>query len=217
MKTLRKILRIMILSGVVFSFYNCEKENNQPTENDLTKTLDSTGVYELTDIEKEDLIHLREEEKLARDVYLYAYEKYNLNVSKNISNSEQTHMDQVLEILTNNNIEDLANKEIGVFNIGELQVLYNQLITKVDSSELHALIVGATIEDLDIKDIDEFIERATNEEVINMYEGLKCGSRNHMRSYYSQITAAGSSYSPSFISQEDFESIINSDKEKCGQ
>jgi len=38
--------------------------------------------------EKEDLQFLKEEEKLARDVYLYSYDLYGQKIFKNISNSE---------------------------------------------------------------------------------------------------------------------------------
>ena len=171
----------------------------------------------LTEEEKADLLQLREEEKLARDVYLYAYEKYGLIISKNISNSEQTHMDQVLQILSAYNLEDPASGDTGVFNSEDLQTLYNQLIDRVDISELEALIVGAVIEDLDIKDIEEFLQRTSKADIISMYESLMCGSRNHLRSYYSQIVSKGGSYSPSYISQEEYDSIINRDKENCVQ
>jgi len=159
---------------------------------------------------------LREEEKLARDVYLYAYDKYGLNIFTNIAQSEQRHMDRVLTILTTYNIDDPASTERGVFNNSTLQNLYNILTAKVDSSMLDALIVGATIEDLDIKDIEEFKTRTTKNDILDMYDNLTCGSRNHLRSYYSQILANGGTYTPQYISQDEFEAIINSSKEQCG-
>ena len=47
------------------------------------------------------LKHMREEEKLARDVYKHFYLKYELPIFDNISNAEQRHMDCILKILTN--------------------------------------------------------------------------------------------------------------------
>ncbi|MBN1112469.1 MAG: DUF2202 domain-containing protein [Bacteroidales bacterium] len=203
-KAILLLSKILIISGIFLSL-NCNKKD------------ENTESTVLTEEEKTDLLQLREEEKLARDVYLYAYNKYGLTISINISNSEQTHMDKVLQILTNYNLEDPANTQIGVFNDTDLQNLYQQLITKVDESETDALIVGATIEDLDIKDIEDFILRTTKADILSMYENLMCGSRNHLRSYYSQIISNGSSYSSKYISQAEFDSIVNSDNEKCGQ
>lgn len=191
------LLTLLILISMV-SFLSCDTNTS------------------LSDEEKEDLLQLREEEKLARDVYLYSYEKYGLSIFNNISDSEQTHMNRVLQILENYNLSDPAGSDTGVFNNQELQNLYNSLTARVDTSELEALLVGAEIEDLDIKDIQDFLQRTTKTDISNMYENLMCGSRNHLRSYYSQITTNGGSYSPKYISQSEFDSIITSDNENCG-
>lgn len=201
---IRLIPEFLILSGLLL-LLNCDKKDEQ------------TRSALLTEEEKKDLLQLREEEKLARDVYLYSYNKYGLSISINISNSEQTHMDQVLQILSDYDLEDPADEEVGIFNDEELQDLYDQLIAKVNVSEMDALIVGATIEDLDIKDIEFFLQRTTKEDLSNTYESLMCGSRNHLRSYYSRIVSDDGVYSPIYISQSEFDSIINSDMENCGQ
>ena len=90
-KAILLLSKIVIISGIFFSL-NCNKDDDQ------------TESAVLTEEEKADLLQLREEEKLARDVYLYAYSKYGLTISQNISNSEQTHMDKVLQILTSYNL-----------------------------------------------------------------------------------------------------------------
>ncbi len=195
---------LIILTISLIAFIGCNKNEN---------------IIETTTLsakEKSDLLHLREEEKLARDVYLYAFNKYGQNVFKNISNSEQLHMDKVLQILTTHNIADPANPQQGVFNNEELQNLYNSLTQKVDISLLEALLVGATIEDLDIKDIDEFKANTSNQSILNMYDNLECGSRNHLRAYYSNVKNQGGDYTPQYISQDYFEEIINGEHENCG-
>jgi len=170
----------------------------------------------LTDEEKEDLLFLREEEKLARDVYLYAYEKYGLRIFQNISGSEQNHMNMVLALLIKYELEDPASPEVGVFNNPELQTLYDELTALVDQSETDALIVGATIEDLDINDIHTFQERTEKLDLLDVYGKLECGSRNHLRSYYGELVNRDVTYSPQFISQEEFDEIVNSPHERCG-
>lgn len=216
MKKSRQFFSIFTIVIGVLLLISCSEENRNYTRSSSGVTDPVTISFEITKQEKEDLQHLVEEEKLARDVYLYAYEKYGLKVSENISNSEQKHMDRVKSIMQEYNIEDLSSNTIGIFNNGNLQAVYNQLIQQVDQSLVDALLVGATIEDLDIKDIEDFEARTQNEEILQMYSNLKCGSRNHLRAYYRLILNNDSDYQPAYISQELFESIINSENERCG-
>ena len=175
---------------------------------------DSGNDDRLSNQEKLDLIFLREEEKLARDVYLYAYGKYNRNIFSNISSSEQNHTSSVLGILNMYELADpVTNNNVGVFTNRDLQSLYNDLIAKSESSLASALEVGATIEDLDINDIKTFRSHTTNEDFLNLYDKLTCGSRNHLRSFVKQ----SGSYNPSYISQSEYNSILSSSNEQCGQ
>lgn len=177
----------------------------------------NTNAYELSTEEIENLKYLREEEKLARDVYLYALEKYHLRIFENISSSEQRHMDRVLKIMNYYDIPDNSSEEIGVFNNENLQLLYDQLTEKADKSVTDALIVGATIEDLDIKDIQNFLQKTRKENITAMYQVLMCGSRNHLRAYCSKVEAYGGTYEANYLSQAEFESILEGDREQCGQ
>jgi len=178
---------------------------------------DETTMVSLTQTEKDDLLTLREEEKLARDVYLYAFDKYGLDISSNISQSEQTHMDKILDLLNKYGLEDPALANRGEFTNQTLQTLYNDLTAQVDVSELTALVVGATIEDLDIRDIEDFESRTDKSDILNVYSKLKCGSRNHMRSYYSQLVLQDYIYNTQFISSDELSDIIVSDNEQCGR
>ncbi len=180
-------------------------------------TDDTPQIEELTQQEKDDLLFIREEEKLARDVYLYAYDLYGERTFTNIANSEQTHMDKVLTLIDTYNLSDPASSERGVFLNQELQGLYNDLTAQVDISLVDAFKVGATIEDLDIRDIEEFEDRTDKTDIIAAYDLLRCGSRNHMRSYDNQLSLLGINYIPQFISQDEFDEIVNSQNERCGQ
>ena len=169
----------------------------------------------LTEVEKNDLLFLREEEKLARDIYIYAYNKYQNTVFNSISQSEQKHMDNVLSILNQYSISDPASTQLGVFNNAALQSLYNQLKSQVDISAPESLKVGATIEELDINDIDDFIANTSNSKVLNMYDKLNCGSKNHIRSFTDQLKAVGITFVPQFITLEEYNTILNSPSGSC--
>lgn len=125
-------------------------------------------------------------------------------------------MDQVLKLLKIYQISDPASTEIGVFNNEELQNLYDNLTAKSALSLADALIVGATIEDLDIKYTADF-ELITNKlDIINVLGSLKCGSRNHLRNFTNQLEIINVIHTPQYISLDEFNDIINSSNEKCG-
>jgi hypothetical protein len=181
-----------------------------------TKKDDNTVVV-LSEQEKSDLQFLREEEKLAHDVYMYAFRKYNNTTFSNIANSEQSHTTSVLNLLVSRNIPDPAvNLKEGEFKNTALQALYNTLATTIDSSENHALIVGATVEDLDINDIHHFYANTTNNEILLVYDKLTCGSRNHLRSFTKSLGNLGITYTPQFITVAEFNSIVGAQNEQCG-
>ncbi len=169
----------------------------------------------LTQEENDDLRFLREEEKLARDVYLFSYDKYQISVFNSISNSEQKHMDSVLSLLNKYGIPDSASPLIGVFVNQDLQLLYNSLIAQSNISSIEALKVGATIEDLDINDIDHFIVNTTKSDLLSVYDNLTCGSKNHIRSFTSQLTLYEVTYIPQFISIEYYNIILSSPSGGC--
>ncbi len=194
--------KLVLATMVLFSLLSCNKDDD---------------FAPLSQTEKNDLLTLREEEKLARDVYLYAFDKYALDISNNISQSEQKHMDKILFLLNKYDLADPASATRGVFNNAELQTLYNDLTAQVDISELEALKVGAIIEDLDIRDIEVFENRTDHNDILDAYNKLKCGSRNHMRGYYSELINRGFTYEAQFITPDDLTAIIASGNEQCGR
>ena len=169
----------------------------------------------ISEEEKEGLIEMREEEKLARDVYLTLYNKWKLQIFKNIAESEQTHTDSVKYLLDRYGIEDpVKSDEIGKFSNPKFEQLYKNLVEKGSKSEVDALIVGATIEDLDIADLEHWLNKTDNEDIKFVYENLMKGSRNHLRAFIRMLNNYGANYSPQYISKEEYEQIINSQMER---
>lgn len=162
------------------------------------------------------LEYMREEEKLARDVYLALYDLYNIPIFKNISKSETWHMKQVLCLLEYYNIPDPASPDTGVFNDPDLQALYDALIEQGSASLVDALTVGATIEDLDIFDLEDNMAGTSNEAILTTFERLSCGSGNHLRSFSAWLTNKGVTYVPQYISQDDYDAIISLPHQFCG-
>jgi hypothetical protein len=194
---------VAFITGLLFS--NCTNDN---VNTDTEVTLTQNEIY--------DLKFLREEEKLARDVYIYSYNKYKLAIFNSISQSEQTHMNSVLSLLNKYGIPDPSSVQMGIFVNQDLQVLYNNLISQSNISLIEALKVGATIEDLDINDIDDFIINTSKSDLLTVYNNLTCGSKNHIRSFTTELSNNEVSYEPQFISLEEYNSIINTPSGGCG-
>jgi len=172
--------------------------------------ISSLPKEELNDAEIEDLMHMREEEKLARDVYLTLYNKWHLKIFNNIAKSEQKHMDAIKRLIEKYSLQDpVKSDSIGSFTNPKMAQLYNQLVAKGSKSVVDALKVGATIEDLDIKDLEDAISRTDNRDISMVYNNLKRGSENHLRAFVRFLRRYGSDYEPQYISYEYFEEIIS--------
>jgi len=145
-----------------------------------TNTLTSDEVYWLK--------YIREEEKLARDVYIYLYNQWGSSIFSNIAASEQTHMDKVKGPLDKYGIADPAEGNgLGEFDNEDLQDLYTQLITDGSASEVAAFNVGVFIEETDIDDLQKGIDATTHRDIRTVYTNLMQGSYNHLAAFESQL------------------------------
>ena len=210
MKNIINSISFVLLGVLTMS---CQKQNMH-SGNSMQEQIASLPKEAINIEERNGLILMREEEKMAHDVYSFLYDKWNIMIFNNIASSEQTHTNAVLELLDKYDIDDPASgKNIGVFNDTSLQRMYNQLLINGNYSLLSALTVGATIEDLDIYDLEKLILKADNQDIAFVYNNLLKASRNHMRAFYSQIVNNGGTYRAKYISQQQLEDIVNSPKE----
>jgi len=186
------ISKIVVLVLFTFLLLGCNTNTDIVSpESELTKSgnmnlTSPDGVtYTVTQEEIDGLIHMRIEEKLARDVYTVLGTTYNAQVFLNIKLSEQAHMDAVKRMLDRYNIPDpLTTDEVGVFPDTEFQALYNQLIAQGSISLNEALLVGVAIEELDIADLEEqLLNVVTNPGIIRLYTNLKTGSVSHLAAF----------------------------------
>lgn len=191
-------------------------------------TLDNNETSHLT--------FMREEEKLARDVYLTFANLYpEQGVFANIATtSEQTHTDTIRDLLALYALPD-PNPEtnnlptsIGVYTGEEwgwyFSEKFNALVTAGSRSELDALYVGALIEELDMHDIADcpqvMVDAGYNDPcglnytdesaTINAYSSLIDGSESHLRAYVGQIEAiiGEGNYQAQYLTQEEVDTIL---------
>jgi len=181
-------------------------DSNFETWKELLKNIE---VSELTEKEINGLILMREEEKLANDVYETLYKKWNEKIFNNITKSEKVHTAAVWDLLIRYNIEDpIKDHTVWLFTSEKLQKLYNDLVDKGSVSLIEALKVWMMIEDLDIYDLEELSLTTDKKDILLVYSNLIDGSVKHMQAFYKNLNRKWGSYKNQFISDERYEEII---------
>lgn len=223
-----RTLKILALVSVLFFGLSCKKGTDPDTPNylpivntgnaHLDSVLNNTPVETISVEEEEALKLMREEEKLARDLYLNAFDQWNLNIFQNISGSEQMHMDAIKGLLIKYNITDpVVNDGRGIFTNALIDSIYlvlnqQQLLSKID-----ALKMGAFVEEFDIHDLRELkANEVDNIDITLIFNELERGSRNHLRSFYNNLQNQGVTYTPQILTKTEFDDIVNSPHETGG-
>ena len=187
------------------------------TNNSTTKGTGQGPVYSavqigtLTEDEAAGLLFMREDEKLAHDVYMALYEQWGQPIFKNIAASEQIHTEIVKTLLDKYEIPDPA--EISAprqFSDQDLQALYDQLVEMGSASLADALMVGTAVEEIDILDLEKYISQTELSDITQVYENLLAGSRNHLRSFVTTLERqTGETFQPQYLSPEAYQEIIS--------
>jgi hypothetical protein len=188
---MKKFKYFLFIISIIASLFltSCQSENPASVNEsiDIAKYgggNDDGSGYELSQEERDGLIHMRIEEKLARDVYIVMGDLWNQKVFLNIQLSEQKHMEAVLRMLNKYSVPDpILTDSVGVFPDPQFQQLYDQLILQGNQSLQEALLVGKSIEELDLADLEFQLGFVDNPDIIRVYENLKAGSENHLAAF----------------------------------
>lgn len=182
--------------------------------------------------EEQHLTFMREEEKLARDVYITFSQMYpRSRVFGRIDNSEQQHTDAIKRLLDKYGVVDPStNDNVGIFTgyeYGEYFTNLFKLLIEVDN-QLEALYVSAYIEEFDIIDLlycnqeiiyanDELTDRYScglevteTTDVQRTLNSLLMGARSHLRAYVRDIEReiGVGNYAAQLLTQEEVDEIL---------
>lgn len=145
----------------------------------------------ITAEEAKALVFMREEEKLARDVYAALFAEWKLSVFDRINASEDNHFDAIGTLLARYGIDDPAKNDVpGVFVNAELTALYAELIAKGKLSAKDALEVGVLIEKVDIEDLEDAISGTAKLDIKRVYANLLNASLSHQEAFETNLEAA---------------------------
>lgn len=206
------ILAIFLAGGTLAALTAAEAA---PASTQVGTHLDGIPKESLSDAEKKGLLLMREEEKMARDLYKALYEKWGIRAFSNIAKSEQQHMDSIKALLDRYGLADpVGTKKPGEFSDPALQKAYDDLLKKGSLSRAEAVTVGAMVEEMDIKDLREEKRKADNKDILMVYENLEKGSRNHLLAFGKQLSKEGVRYSASSLPQAEVDRIMASPNER---
>ncbi len=156
-------------------------QTHQPV--DVTQMATNT----LTDTQRESLIFMYNEEKMARDVYLSLNALHPHRTLQNIATrAEQTHMNQVYSLIEKYDLDtqNLSALPANEFSLDEVQNLFDTLYEAGAPSLQHALEVGCMVEVTDINDLLERMEDLDGADDIKLvYSNLLSGSYSHYWSF----------------------------------
>jgi hypothetical protein len=147
---------------------------------------------ELSDAERDSLIFMREEEKLARDVYIHFASIFPIRIFSNIARSEQKHMDAIKVLLDRYAILDPAEgKGLGEFTNSDIQALYDHFIAEGSQSLVDALQTGVQIEEVDIEDLQTALTLIDNKDITKVSLNLLRASDKHLKAFTNVLSKYG--------------------------
>lgn len=171
--------------------------------------LDALPVGSPDEAEKDALLYMYEEEKLARDIYALFADLWDKPMFANISRAEQTHMDSVAVLMERYGIAVPGTNESGTYSDASLQALYLELSAKGSTSMADAILIGGAVEELDILDLKERLELTDQTDIQIVFENLLSGSYNHLNSFAAAyLMETGQAYVPQYLTQAEYDAII---------
>lgn len=161
----------------------------------LCGLLAGSSAFAISTEEQADILFMKQEEKMARDVYNALYQQHEIQVFANIARSEQRHMDSVDYLIQTYGLEDPTPAAAGVYTYDALNSMYAELTEKGFQSVVDALEVGVTIETVDIADLESSLLVIEDVTVKNVFGNLLRASKNHLNAFQNNLafgTEAGS-------------------------
>jgi hypothetical protein len=145
----------------------------------------SSAAFAVTDDTRAtDLAYSRDEERMARDLYLLFGQTYGAAIFDRIAASEQQHFNAVGSLLTAYAIADpAAGQPAGTYTDPDVQRLYDQWKAEGLTSLEDAYAVGVALEQADIADLEKIIARQTDADVQRVLSHLLAASRHHLAAF----------------------------------
>lgn len=131
-----------------------------------------------------ELNYLRQEEKLAHDLYVLADSLYGAQQFGNIAQAEVHHGQAINSLLAGYSMADPnAGQAEGVFTDPQIQKTYNELAARIRQSQDEAAQVGILAEKTDIADLKKTIDSSPPAAVKSTLSHLVTASERHLQAF----------------------------------
>ena len=215
MKT-RMLVYSFFVAILLAGFYSCQ-DSVASTDDEIDLVAEKSALIDncpgitgtITEKDAEGFIFIWEEEKMAKDVYAYFFEKYKHRVFGNITKSEAIHQLAVTRLMEGFKVENPGSDAPGTFLNEQIAELYATLIEMGELSLVDALKAGALIEETDILDLKEWINETDNPSVTRVFTNLLKASENHLRAFTGVLKVQGVVYEPTVLNDEYYAAIIS--------
>jgi hypothetical protein len=201
----------LLLIGTVQPAFAGERAPARPAPLTGRSAAVNAPAETLTTEQAEVLLYMREEEKLAHDLYVTLGEEWGLRIFTNIARAETRHTESVAALLARYGLDDPAEgRPVGSFANADLQALYDELVAAGSESVVAALQAGALVEETDIADLNESLNaaEALPADVATVFSHLRAGSDNHLRAFVRQLARNGAPYTPQVLDAQRFAEIV---------
>lgn len=215
MKTKNMFIAVLLMTTASLGFTSC---NNSPVVDDeyFEKSASIpviTDFPELVSGEETGILLMREEEKMAHDVYVVFGQTTDLAIFDNIASSETNHYNAIGYLISSYKLTDPSTGVEGTFTNPDLAALYEKLVAAGKVSLTEALKTGALIEETDIADLEKLMAATSNSALLQIYDNLLRGSRNHLRAFVSTLATYQIEYTPTVLSTEAYTLIVTTPME----
>jgi hypothetical protein len=167
-------------------------------------------TLKLSNSAKRELLYMREEEKVAADVYATLAKRYPDAPFAQIATSETKHEGAIQRQLDRAGLADpTVGNAVGEFENDELQSMYDALVARGSRSLPEALTVAALIEETDIDDLRASAKTTKDAQLRRVYANLERASGQHLRIFVGALNDSGVTYQPSVLSRASYNRVLD--------
>lgn len=175
-----------------------------------------TSLYAEILNDKALLLKLYSEEKMAYDLYGEFYERWQLNVFSDVQQREARHVWCVEVIMNKYSAAVSAGDKKILYHDKETENLYNELSVKGCISDLSALEAAAYLKEKFISDLRTRALNVNDGYLLKVIFLLEKAAQSHFKAFVKSIRLSDSDYTPVFLTEGEFSSIMSVDKTVAG-
>jgi hypothetical protein len=165
----------------------------------------------VTPVNKATLAVMREQQKLARDVYDSMHKVWGLALFEEIGSAEAAHMEAVKSLLDQFVVADpvaATGDTPGKFVHRRFQQLYDSLVVLGTASPEGAFRVGAFVEEMDIVDLQRAVQATSSSDLKAIYKYMVVGSERHLLAFSRRLKRLGVIYQPVLLRAWEYERLV---------